>query len=168
VSEVPESVRRRRIVVSAWIIVASLVVDLVTKWLAATYLQGRGRFSYLGDTFRLAYAENTGAFLGLGAALPSWAKIGIVVAVAAFMVLIAVYIVRAVDLGVGEAAAMALFLSGGVGNLIDRLWLGFVRDFMNVGIGSLRTGIFNVADMALMAGAAMLLIVNLKGRSEKP
>jgi signal peptidase II len=46
-----------------------------------------------------------------------------------------------------------LIVGGGVSNLIDRLrYGGYVVDFLNVGIGSLRTGIFNVADMAIMAG----------------
>ena len=52
-----------------------------------------------------------------------------------------------------------LLLAGAVGNLIDRIRLdGLVIDFLNLGIGPLRTGIFNVADMAIMAGAVLLVI----------
>jgi signal peptidase II len=52
-----------------------------------------------------------------------------------------------------------LIASGGVGNWIDRLTNdGRVTDFLNLGIGSLRTGIFNVADMVLMAGVALFLL----------
>ena len=51
------------------------------------------------------------------------------------------------------SVAIALIVGGGVSNLIDRLrYGGYVVDFLNVGIGSLRTGIFNVADMAIMVG----------------
>jgi len=50
-------------------------------------------------------------------------------------------------------------LAGGIGNLIDRLFHnGLVIDFLNVGIGPIRTGIFNVADMAIMAGFGILLL----------
>jgi signal peptidase II len=52
--------------------------------------------------------------------------------------------------------AVALIVGGGVSNLIDRLrYGGYVVDFLNVGIGSLRTGIFNVADMAIMLGVVL-------------
>jgi signal peptidase II len=52
--------------------------------------------------------------------------------------------------------SIALVVGGGVSNLIDRLrYGGYVVDFLNVGIGSLRTGIFNVADMAIMAGVLL-------------
>ena len=55
--------------------------------------------------------------------------------------------------------AVALLLAGGIGNLLDRLFHGgLVIDFLNMGIGPLRTGIFNVADMAIMAGFALLFL----------
>jgi hypothetical protein len=54
---------------------------------------------------------------------------------------------------------VALVLAGGIGNLIDRvLHDGLVTDFLNLGIGSIRTGIFNVADMALTTGALVLVL----------
>ena len=54
---------------------------------------------------------------------------------------------------------LALLLSGAVGNLIDRLrYDGLVIDFLNFGVGPLRSGIFNVADMAIMAGALLLML----------
>jgi signal peptidase II len=49
-----------------------------------------------------------------------------------------------------------LFIAGGTSNLVDRIARGNVVDFMNVGIGSLRTGIFNVADVALMVGVVLV------------
>ena len=53
----------------------------------------------------------------------------------------------------------ALRKAGGLGNLIDRLRFdGVVTDFLNVGVGSLRTGIFNVADAILMLGMFVLVI----------
>ena len=63
------------------------------------------------------------------------------------------------NLRLATLIALALYIGGGLGNLIDRLFNnGVVVDFMNVGVGSLRTGIFNVADMAIMAAVAILLI----------
>ncbi len=63
------------------------------------------------------------------------------------------------DLGRPQMLAVALLLAGGIGNLLDRVFHGgLVIDFLNMGIGPLRTGIFNVADMAIMAGFALLLL----------
>ena len=52
----------------------------------------------------------------------------------------------------------ALIVSGGASNWIDRVATGSVIDFLNVGIGPFRTGIFNVADVAIVAGIALLLL----------
>jgi signal peptidase II len=63
--------------------------------------------------------------------------------------------------------AFALLLSGGVGNLIDRLMYdGYVIDFINIGIGPLRTGIFNVADIAVTAGVLILLVDSLHEKNK--
>jgi signal peptidase II len=53
---------------------------------------------------------------------------------------------------------VGLFVAGGMSNWIDRVARGSVVDFRNVGVGSLRTGIFNVADMAIMIGIAILAV----------
>ena len=53
---------------------------------------------------------------------------------------------------------VALFVAGGASNLVDRIAYGMVIDFMNVGVGPVRTGIFNVADVAIMLGAGILAV----------
>jgi signal peptidase II len=58
-----------------------------------------------------------------------------------------------------QRVALAAIGAGGAGNLIDRVRFdGAVTDFLNLGLGSLRTGIFNVADTLVMLGALVLLI----------
>jgi signal peptidase II len=58
--------------------------------------------------------------------------------------------------------AVSLVFAGGVGNLIDRIiHNGFVVDFINIGIGPIRTGIFNVADVAVMGGSILLCLAAL-------
>jgi signal peptidase II len=74
-------------------------------------------------------------------------------------------IVAAVRWRVRGAALMGLtlFVAGGASNWIDRVASGFVVDFLNVGIGPVvRTGIFNVADMAIMLGAAVMLFAEVR------
>ena len=70
-----------------------------------------------------------------------------------------VYLVMSRRLEPLQSTALALIVGGGLSNWFDRLVNdGRVVDFMNLGIGSLRTGIFNVADVALMLGAGLLIL----------
>ena len=63
--------------------------------------------------------------------------------------------------------AISLSIAGGVGNLIDRiLHDGTVVDFLNVGIGRIRTGIFNIADVAIMGGAVLLIFTTIFKQKE--
>ena len=83
----------------------------------------------------------------------------LVVVNAVFLVLIASLVFFKRPAGRVQHLAVVLLLAGGIGNLIDRLFHGgLVIDFLNVGIGPVRTGIFNVADMAIMAGFGILIL----------
>jgi signal peptidase II len=136
-----------------------ILFDQITKYTAKYYLEGQGVYSFIGDTFRLGYSENTGAFLGLGSSLPENIRTFLFSGlVALFLLAFLVYIIKSSSINKTGVIAGALIISGGLSNLIDRLVNnGAVIDFMNLGIGSLRTGIFNVADMAIMLGAFLLL-----------
>ena len=74
-----------------------------------------------------------------------------------FILLFVVLFSREMD--IWTTIAFALILGGGLSNMWDRMVNnGFVVDFMNMGIGSLRTGIFNVADMAITTAFFMIVI----------
>jgi signal peptidase II len=134
--------------------------DQVTKQIARENLEGRPPLTYLSDTVRLVYAENPGAFLGLGGGLPPRTRWLLLVVVNALVSLtIGLLLVFSPKLTPLKVFACALLLSGAIGNLIDRVRFdGLVIDFMNVGIGPLRTGIFNVADVAISLGALLLIL----------
>jgi signal peptidase II len=139
-------------------IAGTVACDRVTKYAAVRTLAGRSGRSFLGDTVRLEYAENTGGFLSLGATLPAAVRATVFTAATGIMLLaMAAVVVRSRWTG-WAAIGAALFLTGGASNWLDRVIRGSVVDFMNVGFGPLRTGIFNVADMAILAGLAICLI----------
>jgi signal peptidase II len=146
-----------RTILVSLVFLACVGCDQITKEVARGHLSAGETHSFLHDTFRLIYAENPGAFLSLGDALPDYARSAIFIGGAAILCLAALWAaLRKRDLGRAEIVALSLIASGGVGNLIDRVANGGrVTDFLNLGIGSLRTGIFNVADMVLMAGVAL-------------
>ena len=137
---------------------ATIGCDRVTKHVAATTLAEASSRSFLADTFRLEYVENTGAFLGLGADWPLPVRTAIF-AVGNGLLLVALAVIAMRDGWPRRALlGVALFVAGGASNLVDRITYGMVIDFMNVGIGPVRTGIFNVADMAIMLGAGILVL----------
>jgi signal peptidase II len=139
--------------------------DQFTKQIARHRLDGTPPRSFCADTVRLVYAENPGAFLGLGGGLPSRARWVLLVAINALVATgLAAILLWHSSMPAMRAAACALLLAGAIGNLIDRLRFdGLVVDFMNLGIGPLRTGIFNVADVAISCGAVLLILPQIAG-----
>ena len=131
--------------------------DQSTKYAAKHFLEGQPTFSYMGDIFRLSYAENTGAFLSFGAGMPEKLRYALlVVLVSIFLIGFLLFVIRNKMLNSLAVSASALIIGGGLSNLIDRIInKGSVIDFMNIGFGSIRTGIFNVADLAITAGVLM-------------
>ena len=145
---------------------ATIGCDRVTKHIAATTLAEEPGRSFLADTVRLEYAENTGAFLSLGADWPRPVRTA-VFGVSNAVVLVALAVVAARRRWPRLAlVGVALFVAGGASNLIDRITYGMVIDFMNVGVGSLRTGIFNVADVAIMLGVGMLVVERYRAKTQ--
>lgn len=145
-----------------WLLAATLLFtigcDRVTKHVATATLAGLPGRSYLGDTFRLGYAENSGGFLSLGATLAPGVRIALFTcATGVILTALLAALIRSRWTG-WPAFGLALFIAGGLSNWIDRLSHGSVVDFMNVGIGPVRTGVFNLADVAIMTGAALFVL----------
>lgn len=139
------------------VVTSTIGCDQVTKRLAAEHLMGAETQSLLGDTVRLAYAENTGAFLSLGAELSPGIRTAIFSVGCSVMLLACAFVAFRNRRRLVPMFALALVCAGGLSNVMDRIARGSVIDFLNVGIGSLRTGIFNVADVAILAGVIVLL-----------
>lgn len=146
------------------ILVFCVGCDQATKVVAKDRLPTNETLSFAGDTFRLHYAENTGAFLSLGALLPEQVRFWLFTILAGLLLVgILIYALLDNKLSTGSIVAYGLIVGGGVGNLIDRILRdGAVVDFLNVGIGSLRTGVFNVADMAITTGVVMMLVMSFR------
>ena len=149
------------------ITVIVVAIDHATKYAAWLYLRGQPTQTYFDGMIRLSFHENPGAFLSLGATLPPfWRTLIFTVLVALFLVYLFYYLMTEQSISEIGVRFGAMMFAGGLGNLIDRIFFeNGVIDFLNVGIGNLRTGIFNVADMAIMAGVIGLLIL---GRAPAP
>lgn len=148
----------------AVILLSCIGCDQGTKALANEYLAGKGPLSFFGDTVRLQYSENPGALLSIGSRLPEAARFWVFsVFVTAVLTALLLYLVQDDELTSGQVLALSLILGGGVSNLIDRVFNdGAVVDFMNIGLDDVRTGIFNVADVAVFGGVGLFLLHYLR------
>lgn len=150
---------RWRLALLSLVMLSCVGCDQAAKAMARDSLVGR-TISLLGGAVRFEYAENTGAFLSLGAGLPSGMRSLLFVGGTGVIVL-GLLIAMARD-GQGSFASslgLALLAGGAVGNLIDRVaYGGAVVDFVSVGLGGLRTGIFNLADVAITTGVLLVAV----------
>jgi signal peptidase II len=143
--------------------------DQTTKIFATEYLPKNGMDSYFFDTLRLGYAENTGSFLSLGASLPQEFRFWLFTVATGILLLgLLAYLVLNPKQAFITYTGYSLFFAGGISNFYDRATNdGAVVDFLNIGVGPLRTGIFNIADVALMLGLAILLFSQSEFRLQR-
>lgn len=129
-----------------------IVLDQLSKaWLVANVSVGEV-VQVIGDLVRLVQSQNSGALFGLfrdQAILFALVSIGVIG-------LIVLYHARA-GRSLYLSLALGLLLGGALGNMIDRLRLGYVVDWVDIGIGSLRFWTFNVADSAISLAIVMLV-----------
>jgi len=110
--------------------------------------------------------ENKGAFMGLGSTMPVEIRFWLLIVstgIAVLGMLIVVLMHHGLSLAI--VIGLSLIIGGGFGNLIDRIGNnGLVIDFLNIGIGRLRSGIFNIADVAITIGAVTLIFFGSRYR----
>ena len=149
----------QQILVFAAMLVICVGCDHATKRIAESALDGPS-VSLAGDALRFELVYNPGAFLGFGSGLPGGVRgflLQLLVPVALAGVCIA-----ALHSGVASRwslLGLGMMVGGGLGNWLDRLMNGgLVTDFVSLGVGPLRTGVFNLADVYIMAGVAHALL----------
>jgi signal peptidase II len=151
---------RARLVAFVAILLFAGGCDHATKHIARETLGGSPAISLAADTVRFQLTENPGGFLSLGAHLPPELRRAFFLGMAPLaMLLVAIAVLRSAPRSFGPLFALALVAGGGLANWVERLWNdGAVTDFVSLGVGSLRTGIFNLADVFVLAGVAVLLV----------
>jgi signal peptidase II len=137
-----------------------LGADQWTKHLARVHLQHDEARRYAGNVVTLVYAENSGAFLSLGAELPELVRRLILDGIVGIGLAVAAWVLFTGRMnGKWDEVALALIVTGGIGNLIDRMRNhGRVTDFIYLAAGPLHTGVFNVADVAITSGVVWLML----------
>jgi signal peptidase II len=128
-------------------------LDQVSKALVVRSLDPGESFNVLGDFVRIWYVQNTGAAFSL---FPGAIWLFVPVTVLA-LVMIGYFFRSFRDRGLGIHIVLGAILGGTLGNLTDRVRLGYVVDFISVGIGDWRFPTFNVADSAVVVGIGLLV-----------
>lgn len=155
---------RQRILYAA-IVLFGIVSDQLTKLLAVKHLSVRDTLPLIRDVFHFTYVENRGAAFGM---LANHRWVFLVFSTLAIVAL-GIYLFRGVSyfsdkredgtyppLALLGGIALSLIVTGGIGNMIDRLALGYVVDFLDFTL--INFPVFNVADSYVTVGAVLLAL----------
>jgi len=144
---------------------AIVVLDQWTKHLASLELSYRMPVE-LTSWFDLTLAHNTGAAFSFLAGAGGWQRWFFTAVAAAVSVVLIVWLSRLPRHRVPLAVALGLVLGGGLGNLYDRVALGYVVDFISIHYHQWYWPAFNIADSAITVGASVLVLDSF--RSTEP
>jgi signal peptidase II len=138
-------------------------MDQISKYLVLEYLKGHGSIPLLDGIFHLTYAENTGAAFSIFTDMQLFLKI----ITSIFSVILFIYLAtltkKEAKLSI-KSLSLAFIIGGALGNLIDRFRFNFVVDFFDFRL--INFAIFNVADIFIVLGSILLVIVLLLEPSE--
>ncbi len=133
-------------------------IDQLTKRWAYNELKFQSPIYYLSGLIKIIYAENRGAWGSMGSELDPVFHFFLLILIPCIALgAFSVYTLRNKKLTSLELYAYAFIISGGLGNIIDRILYGYVIDFLYIGYKSIGTNIFNIADVAIMFGVGVLV-----------
>lgn len=152
--------RKTRLVILLAFLLCTVGCDQGTKFVARRHLGEMGAVSLPGGLGELRLAENSGAFLGLGAELPASVRWWVfTIGTGAGLLALAIYAVGYGRWTTVSFLGAALVVAAGASNLIDRVARdGLVTDFVMLRCGPLRTGVFNLADMFVLLGVSLIFL----------
>lgn len=155
-NQTPWLVRERKGWRQLWwlfaIIAGIVFADQLTKYLAVVFLQGEPSFPLIQDVLHFTFVKNTGAAFGI---LKDHRWVFMAVSTVAILGVL-VYLVAFHQDSKWLQVSLAMIAGGGIGNMIDRAWLGFVIDFIDFTL--IDFAVFNVADSFVTVGAGILFV----------
>ncbi len=134
------------------LIVGSVGLDQLTKWLTVTYLKGHDSFPLWEGVLHFTYVENTGAAFG---SFKDQRWVFMVISSIAIVALVAYYFLARPHDRL-TTTALAFITGGGIGNMIDRILLGYVVDFIDFTL--INFAVFNVADSFVCVGVGLMFL----------
>jgi signal peptidase II len=142
-----------------FILALNIGCDQVSKSIVRHKLDANSQIGFLHNHITLLDVENTGAFLSLGDSLSRPVKLVLLNILPLLAVVFGLgFVLVKTDLSKITVLGIILIVGGGFGNIYDRIVHGSVTDFMHIDFVIFQTGVFNVADMSIMAGTFMILL----------
>jgi signal peptidase II len=140
-------------------------LDQVTKWLMVSWLALYETVAIM-PYFNLTMAHNHGAAFSFLAQAGGWQRWFFIVLALVISTVLVVWLAKLKPEAKLEAISLSLILGGAIGNVIDRIYYGYVIDFLDIYIGTSHWPAFNVADSAICIGAVLLIIDSFKSEPE--
>lgn len=148
-----------------FLVLLNIGCDQVSKRVVRENVSHREYIPLIKNHFILTNVENTGAMLGFGANFPPVLKLILFQVLPFAVLLVLLYrMLTKIHTNKWMIMAFAFVIGGGIGNLIDRIALGSVTDFFQIRLGFFKTGIFNMADVAVTTGVLLILFLGLVGK----
>ncbi len=137
------------------VIILAVLADQVTKFLVVNFLDRSESLDIIKGVFRFTYVENRGAAFGM---LNDSRWVFMVISTVAIVALL-VYLIKFSPDNKMARLGIALVIGGGIGNMIDRIFLGYVIDFLDFcAFPNLWMWVFNVADACVCVGAGIIAL----------
>lgn len=140
-----------------WVAIVVVILDQVTKYIASDSLVMHQPLAVM-PMFNWTLMHNTGAAFSFLADAGGWQRWFFAIIAAVVSVVIFLWIKRLEQHQKWQAIALAVILGGAIGNVIDRIWLGYVVDFIDVYYQNWHWPAFNFADSAIFIGVVMIII----------
>lgn len=144
----------------------ALGLDQVTKWVAVCFLKGSPSIEIIPNLFSFTYVENSGAAFGL---LRGYTTLFIIMAIVTVAIIFVYFRLTGPDERLVQVA-LIFILAGAVGNVLDRCFLGYVVDFLDLHWYAYKWPVFNVADTVIDIGVGLIVIDVVRDmlRGEEP
>lgn len=139
----------------------TLFLDLLTKYIVFSVKCFSNSLIVIKNFFRIVPLKN------YGAAFSSFENMNILLISISILILIyLLYVIRKVKDTKLNALSYGILIGGLLGNLFDRLFFGYVRDFLSFKIFNYNFAIFNIADVGIVIGVVLLLILGFKKEND--
>lgn len=141
-----------------WLAIATVIIDQIGKfWIVKSYMYGSR--AYLMPFINIVLAHNEGAAFGMLRNAAGWQHWFFIIVAILVSIVIVSLLAKTPRVDNWSAAGMALILGGAIGNLYDRVVLGYVVDFVDLHLGSIHfPAYFNIADVAINVGILLWII----------
>lgn len=143
-------------------LILNIAVDQISKFIVRLEISDYEHIALIKNIFTLTRVENSGAFLSLGDNMPYIFRLIILTGLPLlFLGYGLYYLFSKPNLPGSMQIALCFLIGGGIGNLYDRIVHGSVTDFMHLDFHIFQTGVFNFADISIMIGVGILLLLSI-------